>query len=237
MENIFNKNWTITLLITLLFLCSCNEDKQTVSCAKTDDYTYLDGYPDGALCRESLCIVYQNIWKEFFVEKNAITEDYFNQHIELKTSYIQDWNSGTSFCIGYYVKINWAIAYNTDQFIIKIEASNTDYPNLNIPRGTYLTKENIKTVVNAQAFSSDIIKLTPIKTLKFNTMNNAVNFLTKKANVNSLCLKRIYIDKFTGHLILESGAQYDNEVNKCIRANLDLFNEETTIFDTPCWID
>jgi hypothetical protein len=235
MENIFNKNWAFTLLITLLFYCSCNE-KQTVSCTKTDNYEYLYNYPDATLCTESLCIEYQDIWKELFMEKNAITKDYFNKHIELKNSCIEDWNDGTSFRIGYYVKVNWAIAYNEDQFIVKIKAGNTLYPALNIPRGTYLTKENIKTVVNAQAFSSDIIKLTPIKTLKFTTINNAIRFLTQKANVNTLCIKRIYIDKFTGHLTLESGAQYDNEGNKCIYANLDLFNNETTISDAPCWI-
>ena len=203
----------------------------TTSCAEIAiDYLYNE-------CENPLCEEYRNIWKEIFIEKNGLTEQYFSDHINIVNSHINDWNDGISISIGYTVKIDWAFVYTSDYFIIKIKEGTMLYPSLNVPRGVFLTKENIKTVIAARAFSSEIIKLTPNEILKFNSKDNAFNFLIKQAKVSTLCLNKIYIDKVTGHISLKAWAEYDNEWNRCIEANLDLINEEAEIRDNPCWIN
>jgi len=232
------KNLLIFLFWTS-FISSCNDEKQikNVTCTPSAEYAYLDKYVMGTPCTDSLCVAYQNIWKQLFMEKNDLTEGYFNKHIELFGSEISDWNDGTSFGICYKVKVDWAIAYNCDQFIIKIKEGNNIYPSLNLPRGTYLTKGNVKTVIHAQAFSSDITKLSNSEILKFNSFDNALTFLTNKAGANKLCSREISVDDSTGGLILECWAQYENEDNKCIDAKIDLINGSTSIVNTLCAIN
>jgi hypothetical protein len=67
-------------------------------------------------------------------------------------------------------------------------------------------------------------------------MEDAMSFLIRQSNVNTLCFSRIYVDRATGHLKLEAVAQYEAEVNKCINATLDLINNETNTTDGPCFI-
>jgi hypothetical protein len=171
------------------------------------------------------------------MEKNNLGNSYFDNHIELVQSQINKWNDGSSFSICYKVKLGWAIAYNCDQFVIKIEQDNQLYPTLNVPRGTYLSKDQIKLIVDNHAFSSDITKLSNVDNLKFNSMSSALDILTRKAKVNTLCLGMVTINYLTGNLELEAVAQYDNEINSCIQGRIDLITGETVVIDRPCWID
>ncbi len=68
-------------------------------------------------------------------------------------------------------------------------------------------------------------------------MDDALNFLTKKAGVNKLCSGEITVDDSTGGLILECWAQYENENNQCIDAKIDLINGSTSIINTLCAIN
>jgi len=171
------------------------------------------------------------------MEKNHLTESYFNSHIELSSSSINVWNDGRSFSICYKIKLGWAEAYNCDQFMIKIDKSNQLYPAINIPRDTYLSKDQIRLEVNGNAFSSYIIKLSNVENLKFNSLDNAVKILTAKAKVNTLCARIIFVDNTTGNLVLEADAQYDNEVNSCVLGRVDLITGATTVSEVPCMID
>jgi hypothetical protein len=222
------------LIGVVLFSC---EKGQHVSCIQNDYYAYLDNYQVGSICTENLCNNYQTIWKELFMEKNSISENYFNNHVEICRSQIHDWVDGASFNICYKIKVDWAIAYNCDQFIIKIEKDNTDYPSLILPRDTYLSKENIRTVTSKRAFSSYIEKVSNNETVDFNYFNDALKYLIKKAGVNTLCSTMIMIDESTGDLILEAYAQYDDKDNECIRGRIDLMTRETFVTDEPCAIN
>jgi len=113
------RNTTIVLILSLLY--SCHDEKQIrkTACTQTSEYAYLDNYVKGSPCLDSLCVAYQKIWKQVFMEKNGLTDDYFNKHITLYGSGVGDWDEGTSFSICYEVTIDWAIAYTCDQFIIK----------------------------------------------------------------------------------------------------------------------
>lgn len=222
-------------LLALLSLSACEMQKQlrTVSCNKG----VLDSYSTGTICNTDTCATYQSIWKALFMEKNHLTESYFNSHIELNQSSINTWNDGRSFSICYKIKLGWAETYNCDQFMIKIDKSNQFYPSLNIPRDTYLSKDQIRLEVNGNAFSSYITKLSNVENLKFNSLDNAVKALTAKAKVNTLCARIIFVDYTTGNLILEANAQYDDEVNSCILGRIDLITGATTASEVPCMID
>lgn len=229
------------VLLFLIFLsfqaCETQKQVRTVSCAKVGDYDYLNYYSTGTICESDTCANYQSIWKSIFMEKNNLSETYFNNHIELCQSRINKWNDGISFSICYKVKIDWAIAYNCDDFIIKIEQDNHDYPDIDVPRGIYLTKDQIKLVVDNHAFSSDITKLSNVENLKFGSMDTVLVHLSQKAMVNTLCTSMITINHFTGDIELEANAQYDNEINSCIIGRIDLITGETFVVDVPCMID
>ena len=168
------------------------------------------------------------------MEKNHLTESYFNSHIELSSSSVNIWNNGRSFSICYKIKLGWAEAYNCDQFMIKIDKSNQFYPAINLPRDTYLSKDQIRLEIDGNAFSSFITKLSNVENLKFNTLDDAVKALTVKAKVNTLCARMIFVNYTTGNLVLEADAQYDNEVNSCIQGRADLITGATTVSEVPC---
>ena len=118
--------------------------------------------------------------------------------------------------------------------MIKIDKSNQLYPAINIPRDTYLSKDQIQLEIDGNAFSSFITKLSNVESLKFNSLDDAVKILTAKAKVNTLCARIIFVDNTTGNLVLEADAQYDNEVNSCIQGRADLITGATTVSEVPC---
>jgi len=215
----------------LLFFTSC-EKKCATSCREF--FREIDTTTN--LCTDPICEEYQDIWKEIFLQNNGLTEQYFNNHIKILETDISDWNSGTSFSICYNVTIDWAVVRKCDSFIIKINEKETTYPHLFLPRGVFLTKEDIIKVVEWRAFSSGVTKLTFDKILKFNSLNEAMAFLTKQSKVNTLCSSDIYINRYTGRLSLKAYAEYECESNKCIFAELDLINGEVTFRDGACRI-
>jgi|TARA_R110001592_G_scaffold131665_2_gene345709 hypothetical protein len=230
---------TFVFIAVIFVFTSCEKDNQIrkTTCIQTGDYEYLDNYNTGNMCSSDLCTEYFDIWKELIKEKNNLSQDFMDTHIEFCNSEIQSWANGVSFRICYKLKIDWAIAYRCDQFIIKINADNTHYPALDLPRDTYLTKEKIKIAVDNKAFSSDITKMTNKTVLKFANMEGALNELNNFSYVNVLCMNRVTLDDDTGNLILEASAQYENEENSCIQGTIDLISGYKNINDTPCWVN
>lgn len=227
----------LLLLALALFSCKKKEPQaRSLSCIQLDYYDYLNKYKIDSLCTNDVCANYQTIWKELFIENNNLSESYFNDHIELVQSRINYWSKGESFSICYKIRLDWAIAYRCDSFIIKIDADDESYPSWNFPRDIYLTKEDIKVAIDDHFFSSGIDKLSNVKSLKFSSFENTLNFLMNKAEINALCSSRIFIDDLSGNFILEAWAQYDNEDNKCVQAKVDLITGEAIIVDTPCYL-
>ena len=107
---------------------------------------------------------------------------------------------------------------------------------MDLPRDTYLSKEKVKIAVENRAFSSDITKISNVDDIKFSTIDNALQDLTKFSSVNQLCLNMIMINEDNGNLILKASAQYNNEDNSCIEGTIDLITGDKKVNDTPCWI-
>jgi len=87
-----------------------------------------------------------------------------------------------------------------------------------------------------QAFSSDINKLTSDEKLKFKSLEDAMNFAIKQANVNTLSLtgRGVFINRATGHISLEA-VESHYETNKCIFVTLDLINGRIDIVEDACF--
>ena len=112
-------------LIGLVFSCEKDKQKRTTTCVQPDKYDYLDRYNlDSSLCFKDTCKKYRDIWKELLIEKNNLSKDFYDNNIQLVKSMTNKWNDGVSFRICYKVTVKWAIAYNCDNFIIKINKDN-----------------------------------------------------------------------------------------------------------------
>jgi hypothetical protein len=239
MNKIIMKNSTLIIVVLILVFISCEKDKQTrrTTCVQSGEYEYLDNYKIDSMCTSDICTEYLAIWKGLIKEKNNLSQDFLDTHLELCESEIHSWADGISFTVCYKFKIGWAIAYNCDQFIIKINSDNTLYPSLDLPRDIYLTKEKIKIAVDNRAFSSGITKIANVNKIKFSTMENALSDLIEFSGVNQLCLNQVTINEDNGDLILKAFAQYENEENSCIEGTIDLITGDKNINDTPCWIN
>jgi len=222
----------------ILIFISCNKDNYNKTiCRYHSDYNYLDNCQVVSICLSDTCIKYQTIWKELFLEKNNLNQNYFDKHITLCNSEISEWDEGISFGVCYKIQIDWAVTYNCDQFIIKIKKGNILYPALSLQRDTLLSKENIRSAINFSAFSSYITNVSNIENLQVSSNQDAINKLINAGKVNNLCFNYIYIDRLTGHMILEADAQYLDKNNSCIQGQIDLINGKITITNIPCMID
>ena len=230
----------ILLIQTGLFaiMISCvkpNEVKeQKVTCIQFSDYNKQYNWTLGPVCMSDTCSKYQAIWKELFVEKNNLSQNYFDKHITPSYSRIDQWDEGVSFRICYKVTIGWAVVYRCDVFIIKIKKDNHLFPAINLPRDILLSKDDIRLALNTNAFSSLMLHLSGDETLLFNSNLSAMDKLISDSNLNTLCFKEIRIND-SGHMVLEAGAQYVNKENSCVEGYIDLINGETTFADVPCY--
>jgi hypothetical protein len=233
------KYHTSIFIVLILAFTTCEKDKQIreTTCAQSDDYEYLDNSRIDSMCSSVLCTEYLTIWKELIKENNNISQEFFDTHFELCNSEIQSLADIITFRVCYIFKVDWAIAFNCDQFIIRINSNNADYPSLNLPRDTYLTKDKIKIAADNGAFSSDIIKISNVGNIKFPNMDKALNDLIAFSEVNQLCINRIRINEDNGDLVLEASAQYENEENSCIKGTIDLITGDKNMKNTPCWIN
>ena len=86
-----------------------------------------------------------------------MTNEYFSEHITIINS-ASFGDKGERFEIGYRVQNDWAIAESWDMFIIKISEDNKDYPEIGLPKGTYLTIEQIEALIDNGGFLSGSVK-------------------------------------------------------------------------------
>lgn len=225
-------------IILIAIISSCKKDKQvkqvrTVTCFQEDVYHYLNHYKIDSICTSEICTDYLNIWKELFKEKNNISETFFDEHIILCQSRLNTGNNGMFFSICYKVQMDWAIAYDCDKFVIKINSESNLYHEL--PRNEYLSKDEIRIAINHNRLNSRIATVSNLN-IKFSSMDAALNKLKEDANVNTLCISEMYVDETTGNLMLDAWAEYENEENSCIKGIIDLISGDTEVNDTPCVI-
>lgn len=230
------KRLIISSFIFIAFL-SCDEGmtKRVVTCDQPEEYEYLDHYPSDQICHSDTCNVYFDVWKTLFLEKNNLTENFFEEHITVSRTSLNSWNKGISFRICYDLNIEWATAYTCDSFIIIISENINRLSTL--PRNTFLTKDQIELVIDNRSFSSSIDTVSSFDDLQFQTFDSALETLISKAQVNTLCGDRIFINDENGNLTMETNGKYKNGFNSCIQGTIDLITGITETRDEPCWVN
>ena len=207
-----------------------------VSCEMPEDYNYLDYYEKWRepICTTELCSIYTTIWKELKIERSTLTEPYFDNHFEIVSSEIVTGSKADFFQIGYRVQNDWAIAFGGDRFIIKIAEGVTDFPEIGLPKGDYLTKEEIAAVLDNHGFESKIRNIPKTGSLKFSSRDEALNVLISEANVDTLCFYRVTLDLNIGTLTLNAFAQYADAENECIEGTIDLITGRISLRNKKC---
>jgi hypothetical protein len=233
------KHRMVFILICLLAsMISCHKEnqKRTVNCNQPPDFTPMNDFQNCSLCISDTCEKYETIWKELFMEKNNLSEGFFNAHIILCSRGIMQWQDNITFSICYNVKIDWVSVRKCDQFIVKIAKGNNLYPSVGLPRDELLSKDYVRTAISHRAFNSEMDTLSNEDVLKFSSMETAMDQLITDSKVDKLCACYIYINDL-GHITLEASAEYKNEFNSCIFGEIDLINGNTKHSDGLCRID
>jgi len=207
-----------------------------VSCEMPPDYNYLDYYERWSepICSSEICSIYTSIWRELLIERTTLTEPYFDKHFEITSSNIRSESEGDYFIIGFRVHNDWAIAYSADRFIIRIAEEATEFPEIGLPKGDYLTKEQIATALDRRGFESDIDNIPKTGPLKYATPDEALNVLISATNVDTLCFYLVKLDFLTGTLTLNAYARYDDAEDECIEASIDLITGRIGLREKTC---
>lgn len=240
----------LLLLIILFTFFSCKKENESIieeveivedsirtTICHGFGYDYNNLFCKNEFCDTGICVTYENIWKELFLEKNNLNNEYFDEHITICKTGISEWDEGFSFSISFIVTYDWAKSNCFDSFIIKIHEGNNHYPHVDISRGVYLSKQEITIAIYYDSFSSHISKISDSTQLKYVSIYDALNALIDSAKVDTLCITGIKIDGTSGNLNLEAAAEYVFENNSCVYGNIDLFTGETKIEDSYCYID
>jgi hypothetical protein len=191
-------------------------------------------------CQSDTCQTYFSIWKDLFLSKNEMSQEYFDKHITLNSSLIHKWGDGISLEISFKVKIGWVDCRMQDKFIFYI--TNNYFPKLNVPRNALLSKDQIETVLNGNYYNSRINKISPVDELKYSSQADAIQALINASIVDTFFTSRVSFplksfDRYTvGHPYLIAGAALSLENNKCIEGSIDLINGETKYIEQQCVI-
>ncbi len=65
-------------------------------------------------------------------------------------------------------------------------------------------------------------------------MNEALDSLIKAAGVDTMCFRRIFLNRHPGTLTLEAFAVYEDEYNSCIEGTIDLITGQKNFQNVSC---
>jgi|NGEPerStandDraft_6_1074524.scaffolds.fasta_scaffold07169_3 hypothetical protein len=234
---------SVSILFLVIFSCSKKNDLLTIDCSY-----YLD-QPSPLICSNSICqsdtcSTYFGIWKELFLTKNQMTEDYFDNHVTICNTAIYKYaNQGIQFELAYKFKIDWFETKFEEGFMIWLFPSYLQAnPTINLPDSVLLSKDQISANINNAFFADLLHTISPINHLNYSSRQEAVNVIAHAAGVNNMCSSALYIQyenvdsPAIGHPVLTtSGAMNWNE-NSCVSGIMDLSTDYYNVEKNPCAI-
>jgi len=203
------------VLLLLAGYASCDKAKpQQTTCHNSRDFS--EPYEVGVF-EDELCVRYQPIWKELFLEETGFTEDYFSMNVFLcfmgRATIIEPGSPNRHvFEIRYEVRVGWAMISHTDSFVIQ----HGD--------GPYLMEEDIKRERIPFKYHKE---LSNHDILKFSSLKSAMSFLKKQVQVDHLCTSFIHYNA-NGDFILAAHASYVDDPRRHIFAYLNLITGEAS---------
>jgi hypothetical protein len=240
------KTFSVCLLLIIFFSCSKTDDNKP-GISKVDLSYCMPIDPigcSGTLCQSDTCQTYFAIWKEQFLTRNQMSQDYFNNHITPCKTQLFSWVDGISFEISYKVEIDWAETVLSDKFAIWLSKTTLGlYPSLDVPRNILLSADQINVLYIIQAFSSSINSVSSVNQLKYTSFREAMSALIKESKVDTLCTGNVFFQSpnFTsppsGNPYLEASGVLNWNENKCITSSLDLVTGKAQVFYNVCIIN
>ncbi len=197
---------------------------------------------DGAgLCLSDQCGEYLEVWKDYFLEVNDMDEAYYNDHIFPIETFIESSESGEKFKIRFTVKIDWLEMESRDEFMIRIDENEDKFPQLNLPKATYLNDDQVAVVLDNFAFASNVTRMKPVETLAQSSQKKALSQLRNLAAEKDLEFRRFefkdarLVFEPNGHPYMYGVAQKGD--NDCNCGEIDLVTGEGEAYECECVIN
>jgi hypothetical protein len=234
----------ISLSILLIFSCSKTADRKTVDCSQYYDILPTPLACNGTICQSDTCITYFNIWKELFLAKNQMTEEYFNNHITIcNTSANTVPDQGLQFFLTYKFKIDWFETKFDEDFMIWLTPLYiTNNPDINLPVNTLLSKDQVSQNIGNPFFATPINILSSIEHLNYSSRQAAIMAMAAAAGVNDMCTSDLSLQYTNeehlpiGHPLLTASATLNYEENKCLYGVMDLSTDYIKTEKSVCFI-
>ncbi len=209
---------------------------------------------DRILCTDSKCDTYLAIWKDYFLNINDMSEEYFEDHIMPIESNIVANSNGQSFNIRYEVNIEWLTFEVRDRFQVFIDSNVTSFPQLNLNKGEFLFDDDIKKIIDIFAFESQVTRMASVENLNFSSHKKALSALQDVTGENVDFRRfefkdaRLTFDPFTDDKYIDTAAgergghpyMYGvKEVgdNDCVCGELDLVSGKGDDYPCECEIE
>jgi hypothetical protein len=237
------KSFFIILSFLIIFSCSKTTDRQTVDCSLYYDIP-APLVCSGAICQSDTCITYFNIWKELFLAKNQMSEEYFNNHVTIcNTGTYEFSDQGILFELTYKFKVDWFETKFEEDFMIWLSPlylkSN---PNIDLPGSILLSKDQISSNMGNPFFAAPMNTISPIDHLSYSSRKEAILVMAGAAGVNDMCTSNLSIQYMNvdnppiGHPVLTASATLNLEENKCVSGIMDLATDYLKVEHSACFI-
>jgi hypothetical protein len=234
---------SISLLFLIIFSCSKTEDLLPIDCS------HSSGYPPavncgGSICQSDTCNTYLGIWKELFLAKNQMTEDYFNNHINIcKTATYKYADQGIQFELTYKFSVDWFETTFEEGFMIWLFPSYLqNNPTVKLPDNVLLSKDQISFNINNPFFGYAIHTISPVEHLNYSSRQEAINVLAHAAGINEMCQSALSIqyqdtdNPPKGHPVLTASAVLNWNENRCVSGMMDLTTDYIKSEENACII-
>jgi hypothetical protein len=235
---------SVSFMLLVLFSCSKSEEQKPAILKVDISYCI---YPTdvltctGNISQSDTSKTYYAIWKDQFISRNQMSQDYFNGHITPCKTQLVNWVDGISFEISYKVKMDWAEAIITDKFAIWLSKTTLGlYPAISAPRNVLLTGDQISKLFSVRAFNSYINSVGSVNQLKYSSMQQAMSALINASGVDTLCTGSVFFQTPNltsppaGNPFIEASGVLNWNDNKCITSSLDLVTGEANVFLNAC---
>ncbi len=238
------KSFFISLSFLLIFSCSKTVDRKTVDCSLYYDILPAPLVCSGAICQSDTCITYFNIWKELFLAKNQMTEEYFNNHVTIcNTSTYKVPDQGMQFSLVYKFKIDWfETKFEEDIMIWLTPLYLQNNPDINLPVNALLSKEQISENIGNPFFATPMNTISQIDHINYSSRQEAINAMACAAGVNDMCTSNLSVQYMNvdnpqiGHPVLTASATVNLEDNKCVSGIMDLATDYIKVEHFACMI-
>lgn len=231
-------------LLLLIGACGCqHQSAQPASVVLKDApcaCPFISNKPDYTVNEspDSLTQYYLAVWKREFFRHNSIDEAQFTARIKYVSGTLVDWQQGVSLRVDYMYQLDWLSVRNVEQFRVKYDPETTKSYVITVPRGVYLTEDQIP-------FSQPWDDVAPIRIgakLAFVSCEDACQALKSKTGFSVLQPGRVSFNapgnlpRTPGDPYLFSAGTIDSTANRCVFGQINLVTGEAKAQENACWV-